>query len=217
LPNPSERELRDQGLRDLVLSVLRDSKPSSVGELVDSVIAKGVAGTRGSDVIRAVRELRDEGRIDLSERPPAFGGFGAYLGNGNASLSFWLVLIATALTWASIYVVPPDFPWVIARWALGTLFVIFLPGYAFIEALFVNPISGKRELDQIERFALSIGMSLALVPLVGLLLNYTPWGIRLEPIVICLTALTIACIIVAAYRRFGQLSAAVKVPQAEIT
>ena len=33
-------------------------------------------------------------------------------------------------------------------------------------------------------------MSLALVPLVGLLLNYTPWGIRLTPITISLLALT---------------------------
>jgi uncharacterized membrane protein len=35
-------------------------------------------------------------------------------------------------------------------------------------------------------------MSLALVPLVGLLLNYTPWGIRLTPITLSLLALTIA-------------------------
>jgi uncharacterized membrane protein len=34
-------------------------------------------------------------------------------------------------------------------------------------------------------------MSLALVPLVGLLLNYTPWGIRLTPVTISLLALTI--------------------------
>ncbi|MGQ9515561.1 MAG: DUF1616 domain-containing protein [Thermoproteota archaeon] len=63
-------------------------------------------------------------------------------------------------------------------------------------------LSGKRELDQIERFALSVGMSLALVPLVGLLLNYIPWGIRLEPVAISLSALTLLCIFIAAYRRF---------------
>jgi uncharacterized membrane protein len=34
-------------------------------------------------------------------------------------------------------------------------------------------------------------MSIALVPIIGLLLNYTPWGIRLTPIVLSLTALTI--------------------------
>lgn len=49
----------------------------------------------------------------------------------------------------------------------------------------------EKYLDTIERVALSLGMSIALVPIIGLLLNYTPWGIRLTPIVLSLLALTI--------------------------
>ena len=47
-----------------------------------------------------------------------------------------------------------------------------------------------REIDNVERTAFSIGMSLALVPLVGLLLNYTLRGISLTPITVSLPALT---------------------------
>ena len=43
-------------------------------------------------------------------------------------------------------------------------------------------------------------MSLALVPLTGLLLNYTPWGIRLTPITISLLALTLTLATIAFYR-----------------
>jgi uncharacterized membrane protein len=68
---------------------------------------------------------------------------------------------------------------------MGTIFILFLPGYTFIKILFP-----KKELDNIERVALSIGMSLALVPITGLILNYTPWGIRTNPITISLLALT---------------------------
>jgi uncharacterized membrane protein len=57
-------------------------------------------------------------------------------------------------------------------------------------------------LDGIECLALSVGLSLALVPLVGLLLNYTPWGIRLDPIMISLTILTVGLALVAFARRF---------------
>ena len=60
------------------------------------------------------------------------------------------------------------------------------PGYSLIKVLFPT-----REIDSIERTALSIGMSLALVPLVGLLLNYTPWGIRFTPITVSLLTLTV--------------------------
>lgn len=64
------------------------------------------------------------------------------------------------------------------RKALGLAFVLFFPGYVFITALFPE----KKELDNLERLALSLGLSIAIVPLIGLLLNYTPWGIRLIPL-----------------------------------
>jgi uncharacterized membrane protein len=97
-----------------------------------------------------------------------------------------------------IYAVPPDFPFVALRWVLGSVFVLFIPGYVAVEALFPK----GRELDSIERFALSVGLSLALVPLVGLLLNYTPWGIRLTPIVISLVILTVGLAVIAFARRY---------------
>ena len=73
---------------------------------------------------------------------------------------------------------------------------MFLPGYALIEALYP-----KRELDELTRFALSIGLSLALVPLTGLVLNYTPWGIRLLPVTISIAGLTVVFLVVALYRK----------------
>jgi uncharacterized membrane protein len=36
-----------------------------------------------------------------------------------------------------------------------------------------------------------MGMSLALVPITGLILNYTPWGIRTTPITFSILTLTI--------------------------
>ncbi|MEM3070950.1 MAG: DUF1616 domain-containing protein, partial [Candidatus Bathyarchaeia archaeon] len=72
------------------------------------------------------------------------------------------------------------------RIILGSIFVLYLPGASLIELLYPK----KEDLTQLERLALSIGLSLALVPLVGLILNYTPWGIRLDPIVASLTILT---------------------------
>ncbi len=52
----------------------------------------------------------------------------------------------------------------------------------------------------IERTALSIGMSLAFVPIMGLLLNYTPGGIRLTPTVLSLVALTVVFAVAAVLR-----------------
>ena len=72
--------------------------------------------------------------------------------------------------------------WQGLRVALGLPFILFFPGYVLIAALF----PGKSDLSGIERVALSFGLSIAVVPLIGLGLNYTPWGIRLAPILISL-------------------------------
>jgi uncharacterized membrane protein len=83
------------------------------------------------------------------------------------------------------------------RIPLGLLMVLFVPGYTLIAALFPK----KADLEGIERTALSFGLSIAVVPLIGLGLNYTPWGIRLTPVVISLAIFTIAMAAAAYWRR----------------
>jgi len=83
------------------------------------------------------------------------------------------------------------------RKALGLVFVLFFPGYVFITALFPN----RKELDNLERLALSFGLSIAIVPLIGLGLNYTPWGIRVKPILVSLTVFNVIFALIAVYRR----------------
>lgn len=88
----------------------------------------------------------------------------------------------------------PDSP---VRVVLGLPFVLFFPGYTLIAALYPR----RGDLDGIERLALSLGLSLAVVPLIGLVLNYTPWGIRLAPIVVSLTLFIGICSLVAGHKR----------------
>jgi uncharacterized membrane protein len=82
---------------------------------------------------------------------------------------------ALALALIGVVTLLPDIP---LRVALGTPFVLFFPGYTLISALFPK----KKDLNSIERVALSLGLSLAVVPLIGLGLNYIPFGIRLQPV-----------------------------------
>ncbi|MGA9141203.1 MAG: DUF1616 domain-containing protein [Methanocella sp.] len=106
-----------------------------------------------------------------------------------------LILAFVILTVALIYV--PYVSETPIRSAFGLVMILFIPGYSLIAALFPR----KKDLDGIERIALSFGLSIAVTPLIGLGLNYTPWGIRLDPIVVCLTAFTVICVLVANKRR----------------
>jgi len=85
----------------------------------------------------------------------------------------------------------------VLRVAMGVPFVLLFPGYALVCALFPK----KADLEGVERLALSIGLSLAVVPLIGLVLNYTPWGIRLFPTLLSLFLFTFSMSLATAYRR----------------
>lgn len=126
-----------------------------------------------------------------------------------------LITVLLVLT-ASFILLPPlnDSP---VRAALVIPMVLFIPGYALVSALFPR----RDDLDGIERIALSFGLSVAIVPLIGLLLNYTSWGIRLLPILLSLIVFTLAMVLIAIYRRrslgdnafevpFGQIYASLK-------
>ncbi len=114
-----------------------------------------------------------------------------------------LSLIVGLVLLTDVFVLVPGLSETFLRTVLGLPMVLFLPGYALIAALF----PAKDDLDGIERVALSFGLSIAVVPLIGLALNYTPWGIRLLPILICLSVFTLLMCGLAYYRR-RQLPAA---------
>jgi len=89
------------------------------------------------------------------------------------------------------------FPDSLARQVVGLIFVLFLPGYAATAALFPE----NDQIDGIERTALSFGLSIAIVPLIGLALNFSPWGIRLDPILASVSGFILLASAVGWYRR----------------
>ncbi len=85
---------------------------------------------------------------------------------------------------------------------LAILFMFFFPGYVLVAALFPGSRSGmKPDLDWIERLVFSIGSSVAVVPLLGLILNLTPFGIRFAPIVASIALFTVGVGYTAYWRR----------------
>jgi uncharacterized membrane protein len=181
----------------VALAYLRKNGSASVKQLYDvlKVTTRSLTEAEATDL---VWRLVGRGEADVEDIPPATNSVREYLRLWERNLPLYLSLTVSLGTLLVVYALPDDFPLVVFRWVLGSVFVLFIPGYVAVEALFPK----GRELDGIERLALSVGLSLALVPLVGLLLNYTPWGIRLDPIMISLTILTVGLAIVAFARRF---------------
>jgi hypothetical protein len=171
-----------------LLQLVQQRQPESVRELArmaheDFWVSKDA-------VLDVIMALERAGKITLTP-PGAVGGGGlwAYLRRGAGwywrTLGF-VLLTSVVVTWL------PDtwWPWLYLRYVVGMGFAVWVPGYSLVKALF--PAGGTGTGAGVaERFALGFGLSLALVALVGLLLDYSPWGVRLVPVVVTLDVLTV--------------------------
>ena len=106
-------------------------------------------------------------------------------------------LVVVNLLSASLVAVITFFPNSPIRIILGLSFILFFPGYVLICALFPR----EKDLEIVERLALSLGLSIAVTPLMGLALNYTPFGIRCYPVTFSLFLFIVLMSAVAIYRR----------------
>ena len=109
-----------------------------------------------------------------------------------------LILVTCVVLVALVVAIIPALSVSIIRPIIGTIVVLFVPGYAFIAALFPQ----KATLANGVRLALSFGLSIVIVPLLELALNYTRWGIQLGSTLIVIVVFTLLCSIVASVRRY---------------
>jgi len=84
----------------------------------------------------------------------------------------------------------------VLRIILGLPFILFIPGYTLLAAFSPR----RADLRLTERVALSLGLSIAVVVLMGLMLHYT-WGLGLYPIVVSLALFIFVTSSIAWYRR----------------
>jgi hypothetical protein len=205
-------------LEQTILQTAAEKKPETVSQLVELVRQAYYGENRemlderkayelqSEAILRTILNLQEQGKLHIAPHPEQTLTVSAYI-KTSAALWFWTTIALTLATLTAVFTIPETaYPLVYIRYVLGIIFVLWLPGYTFMKALFPKHLPIKtteKDLDIIERTALSIGMSLALVPIVGLLLNYTPWGISLTPIVLSLVALTVVFAVTAVLREYN--------------
>jgi hypothetical protein len=168
---------------ELLLELMEDKKARSVSQLV-SLLREHVEISENQARDKVIN-LETQGKIKFFTQPLTLSSkISSYLKTGQASW-FWIATIFALLTLVSVFLIPENFqPLSYLRSIVVVIFIAFLPGYTLVKTLFPVEVSIETfegDFDQIERFALSICMSLVVVPIVGLYLNFTPWGIGLAP------------------------------------
>lgn len=164
-------------LDKIILETAKSLNQPIVSDLVDNLVNK--KGLKFKEATKAVYIEWKKGTLVLTEAKPS-SSLASYLFNLE-NMWFWGTTILVAFTMLVVFTVDSTVL-LYVRYVLGGIFILFLPGFMLVSVLYPR----GREIDELERVALSIGLSLAIVPLVGLVLNYTPWGITLTPIMISL-------------------------------
>jgi uncharacterized membrane protein len=131
------------------------------------------------------------GVVFLSEKIPArissvFSRYPADL----TLILFWLAACVIAMYVPLLNTTP-------VRIILALPLVLFIPGYSVVAALYPK----DHDIELIERIALSFGLSIVVVPLIGYGLHFTPLGIRLDSLVTILCFFIVVMISIAHYRR----------------
>jgi len=184
-------------LEELLLRYVAGNESVSVRQLFDVAHSKNPSMTEVQFMI-LLRDLEKDGSVRLEDFSQARITLSQYLRMWDRNLWFYGSVAVSLLTLLLVYLAPAQMPFLALRWAVGCVFVLLIPGYVALEALCPKTAA----LNTFQRFTLGFGLSLALVPLVVLVLNYTAWGIRLTPVVIILTVLSLGLSGVALARHY---------------
>lgn len=196
-PNPSTVE-------QCIIQIVKEENTATVEEIIKLIQQKHSLSQK--EIMKYILNLQRQGKLNLKEKPfPSSPTIRGYFLSPQIYW-YWITISLAMATLAAVLIIPKNsFPALYIQSILGAIYVLWLPGYSFTKALFPTrvPIStGKKELDHIERIVLSVGMSLALVPLVGLILYYTPWEITLVTITLSLLAVTVPLSTIALIRGY---------------
>lgn len=111
------------------------------------------------------------------------------------SVDILVIIVITIVAVALVFVVPPDS---VPGRILTLPLVLVLPGYALMASVFP-----RRSLGAVECLVFSLGLSLVIVVLGGLVLNWTPFGLRASSWSLLLGSITLGACAVALARRRG--------------
>jgi hypothetical protein len=197
----SSQTTKDQ-IKDIIIQTVKKEKPETAKQLF--ALMQEQYAIPPKQTTNLLVELEKEDRLHFTRHePPTPASAKGYVVSKQATW-YWITIAFIIVTAIILFTIPNTaYPLVYLRSTLSIIFVLFLPGFTFIDAVYPGkgPFKTSSEnMDTIERVALSFGMSIVIVPTVGLILNYTPWGIRLTPITLSLIALTVVFATVAMLR-----------------
>jgi Protein of unknown function (DUF1616) len=168
--------------------------PKTVAELLEICRSKH-SGLSEREILEAVKVLDGEGGLVL--RPRRFESFGGFLLSPYWNTSL-LIVLAISVSSTLLYFIADGLPWSLLQIFPGLLLIFYLPGHSLLRILL-----GRRTGQPLERIVLEIAASMAVIMLLGLLLNFSGLGLFSGP---ALASVVVMNILVALWSSFEDFS-----------
>ena len=169
-----------------VKEIISIRQPSTGEDLVD-IVTKEMSLSREEAIDSMLRlEARNEIQFRPVEDQPPTG----------------LVVNALSLTAVlSTFITPSLSQLIIIRYVAGSIFLMFLPGFCITKIIYLG-----EEIGNLKLVAMSLGISVSVVSLIGMALNYTPWGISTTALTFTVFLLVLALSSICATRELENLN-----------
>jgi len=176
-------------------AVVASGQFRTVGELWQGMRLKN-SKLEFEELVRQLDALVSEGSVRMEE--PLIRHFEDYLKSWGYGFRGWVTALGVVVGLLVVEGLNVGFPLVAVRWIAGTYLILIAPGFTLTWVLFPS----RGEIAGLNRFALTVAMSIFLVPTAALLLNLTPLGIRSGPMAVVLAVLSLGFLYVGMRREF---------------
>lgn len=187
-------EREDDQAQRIVMEASAQSRPRTVRQLVAGSRVKNPSVSEDR-ILSAVDALKEKGVISL--RMPRFESFRDFFLDVSWNTDFFVVLILTT-TSGLLYFVATGFPWRLLEIFPGAFLVFYFPGHSFLKVVLTS-----KDLQPLEKLVLEIGTSIVLILLIGLLLNFSGFGLLSAPALSSIFLFNIVLALWASYHHYS--------------
>jgi uncharacterized membrane protein len=173
--------------KQIIVEIIASEKPETINKLMELIRQEYPSSDEDNNSL--LMQLAQEGKLRFDNLQNTRTLTSKVFLFSSRATWYWTTLSIAIATVIVVSLIPANaYPLSYLRIAIGAFFLLSLPGFAVTKVLF--PSKTSEGLDIVEVSAISVALSLAIIPIIGLIMNYTPWGIKLLPITLGLVGFT---------------------------
>ena len=146
----SKKHSKSPTIDQHITQIVNERNPETVEQLIELIQSKHPMPRQ--KILDTIIKLQNQGKITLEQPETQFNlTITKYIVSPKAYW-YWTVIALSLATTILVFTIPENaYPIVYARHILGSIFVLWLPGYTFIKALFPTKVPIKTSSENLDK------------------------------------------------------------------